>query len=125
MRVVYVAFGGEEAVPIRVLMAIAPTMYGQALAYALQMNRPQVEVVRVEPDELDGRPAGDQSHPVACNGSDDEAKALAPSWAALSYPRTVEADVYLGGRRSTIEDVRVEDVLVVMDEAEQLSAEAT
>jgi hypothetical protein len=43
----------------------------------------------------------------------------------LTYPKAVEADVCLGGRRSTIEDVRVEYVLEVMDEAERLSTEAT
>jgi hypothetical protein len=30
-------------------------MYGEALAYALAKDRPQAEVVRVEPGELDGQ----------------------------------------------------------------------
>jgi hypothetical protein len=59
---------------------------------------------------------------VVCNVATDEVRSLSPSWVVLSYPRAVEADVCLGGHRSTIEDVRVEDVLAVMDEAERLCA---
>ena len=100
-------------------------MYGEALAYALTKNRPTAEVVRVEPEELAGDVGGFEPQLVVCNGATDRVKALAPSWISLSYPRAVEADVCLGGRRSAMEDVGVEDVHAVMDEAERLSAEAT
>ena len=97
-------------------------MYGEALAYALSKNRPTTEVVRVEPGDLDAELEGFDPQLVVCNEATDEVRCLAPSWVALSYPRAIEADVCMGGRRSTIEDVRVEDVLAVMDEAERLSA---
>ena len=100
-------------------------MYGEALAYALSKDRPSAEVVRVEPGDLDAEVEGFGPRLVVCNEATDEVRALAPSWVALSYPRAVEADVCLGWRRSKMEDVRVEDVLAVMDEAERLSAGAT
>jgi hypothetical protein len=100
-------------------------MYGEALAYALSKNRPSAEVVRVEPGDLDAQLEGFGPRLVVCNEATEQVKSLVPSWAVLTYPRAVEADVCLGGRRSTIEDVRVEDVLAVMDEAERLSAGAT
>ena len=46
-------------------------MYGQALAYALQKNRPEAEVVRVEPEDLDG-----------------DLGASTPSWSSATRPPT-------------------------------------
>ena len=100
-------------------------MYGQALAYALSKNRPSAEVVRVDPEGLAGDLGGFVPRLVVCNEATEQVKSLVPSWAVLTYPRAVEADVCLGGRLSRIEDVGVEDVLAVMDEAERLSAETT
>jgi hypothetical protein len=100
-------------------------MYGEALAYDLSKNRLSAEVVRVEPEDLDAELEGFDPQLVVCNEATDEVRSLSPSWVVLSYPRAVEADVCLGGHRSTIEDVRVEDVLAVMDEAERLCAEPT
>jgi hypothetical protein len=97
-------------------------MYGQALAFALQQNRPQAEVVRVEPEDLDGDLGGFDPQLVVCNEATDRVRGLAPSWVALTYPRAVEAAVFLGGRRRRMEDVGVPDLLAVMDEAERLSA---
>lgn len=114
---------GEEAGLIRVLIAIYPRMYGEALAYVLKKNRPQAEVVRVEASELDGQLESFDPQLVVCNGPTDEVvKALAPSWVELSYEaRGITASVCLGGRRTTVEDVEVEDVLAMVDEAERLS----
>lgn len=111
---------GEEAALIRVLITIFPRMYGQTLAYALVKNRPAVEVSRIAPEELDGSLGGFDPHLVICNEANEAVKGLAHSWISLSYPRAIEADVCLGGRRSTIENVGVEDVLAVMDEAGRL-----
>ena len=100
-------------------------MYGEVLAYALAKNRPSAEVVRVDPEGLAGDLGGFVPRLVVFNEATDQVTTLAASWVALSYPKAIEANVCLGGRLSTIEDVRVEDVLAVMDEAERLSAEAT
>ena len=111
----------EEAGAIRVLIAIAPQMYGQALAYVLRKKRPQAEVMRVEPGELGGQLEGFDPQLVICNGATDEVKVLATSWVALSYEgRGITATVCLDGRRSTLEDVAVWDVLAIVDEAERL-----
>jgi hypothetical protein len=114
---------GEEAGLIRVLIAIDPRMYGEALAYALKKNRPQAEVVRVEAGELDGQLESFDPQLVVCNGPTDEvATVLAPSWVELSYEaKGITASVCLGGRRSRVEDVEVADVLAIVDEAERLS----
>jgi hypothetical protein len=99
-------------------------MYGEALAYTLRKNRPKAEVVRVEPGELDGQLDGFDPQLVVCNEAIDEVKALATSssWVALSYEaKGITATVCLDGRRSTIEDVEVKDVLAIVDEAERLS----
>jgi hypothetical protein len=97
-------------------------MYGEALAYALAKNRPQAEVVRVEAGELDGQLDGFHPQLVVCNAATIQVKALAASWVVLSYEaRGITASVYLQGRRSTVEDVQVADMVALMDEAERLS----
>ena len=100
-------------------------MYGETLAHALQMNRPKAEVVSAEPGDLDGALESFGPRLVVCNEATERVKTLVPSWVVLTYLKAVEADVCLGGRRSTIKDVGVADMLAVMDEAERLSAEAT
>jgi len=100
-------------------------MYGQVLAYALQMNRPKAEVARVEPGDLDAELEGFGPRLVVCNEVTERVKSLVPSWIVLTYLKAVEADVCLGGRRSTIKDVGLADMLAVMHEAERLSAKAT
>jgi hypothetical protein len=98
-------------------------MYGESLAYVLKKNRPQAEVVRVEASELDGQLESFDPQLVVYNGPPNEVvKALAPSRVELSYEaRGITASVCLGGRRTRVEDVEVEDVLAMVDEAERLS----
>ena len=100
-------------------------MYGEVLAYALAKNRPSAEVMRVDSEGLAGDLGGFVPRLVVCNEATDQVRFLAASWIALSYPKAIEADVCLGGRLSRIEDVGVEDVLAVMDEAERLTTETT
>jgi hypothetical protein len=92
-------------------------MYGEALAN----NRPTAEVLRFEPGELDGQLEGFDPQLVVCNEATERIRALATSWVELSYEaRGITASVCLDGRRSTVEDAEVKDVLAIMDEAERL-----
>jgi hypothetical protein len=116
------SYRGEEAGAIRVLIAIAPRMYGQVLAHAIAENRPAVEVLRVEPGEFDGEFDGFDPEFIVCNEATDRVKALASSWVVLTYvPRGIRATACLRGRRTTVENARMADMLAWVDEAERLS----
>ena len=95
-------------------------MYGEALAHTLANNRPQAEVLRLEPAELDGQLEGFDPQLVVCNEPTERIRAT--SWVSLSYEaRGITASVCLDGRRSTVEEVEVKDMLAIVDEAERLS----
>jgi hypothetical protein len=97
-------------------------MYSEALAHTLANNRPQAEVLRLEPAELDGQLEGFDPQLVVCNEATDRIRATATSWVSLSYEaRGITASVCLDGRRSTVEEVEVKDMLAIVDEAERLS----
>jgi hypothetical protein len=118
--VVYAASDrGEEANAIRVLIAIAPRMYGQVLAYSIAHNHPGVEVLRLEPGELDGRLEGFDPQLVVCNEATDRIRALAPSWVVLTYAArgSIDATACLRGRRSAVANVEMADMLALVDAA--------
>ena len=120
VAVVYAASDrGEEAGAIRVLIAIAPRMYGQVLAHSIAKTRPGAEVLRLEPGELDRRLEGFDPQLVFCSEATDRIRALAPSWVVLTYAArgAIDATACLRGRRSAVEDVGMADMLALVDRA--------
>lgn len=110
---------GEEAGAIRVLIAIAPKMYGQVLAHSIAENRPDVEVLRLEPAGLDGWLEGFDPQLIFCNEATDRIRAHAASWVVLAYPAggTMDATACLRGHRSALADVALADMLALVDAA--------
>ena len=104
---------------MRILVALAPQMYGEVLADTLSESRPACEVLRVAPEELDGELEHLLPGLVICNEATDEVQEQVPTWIALFYADDINATVCVSGHLSTIEGVVIEDVLEVVDEAEQ------
>jgi hypothetical protein len=104
---------------MRVLIAIAPKMYGQVLAHSIENNRPLVEVLRLAPAELAGRMEGFDPQLVVCNELTDRIRALVPSWVVLTYEAgaTMDATACLRGSRSAVADVQMADMLAMVDAA--------
>ena len=95
-------------------------MYGEVLAHYIAENRPAAEVLRVEPGEEDGEEFDPEF--IVCNEATDRVKSLASSWVVLSYvSRGIRASASLRGRRSTLENATMADMLALVDEAERLS----
>jgi hypothetical protein len=95
-------------------------MYSQVLAHSIAINRPGVEVLRLEPSGLDGRLVeGFDPQLVFCNEATDRIRAHAPSWVVLTYPAggPMDATACLRGRRSAVEDVGMADMLALVDAA--------
>lgn len=94
-------------------------MYGQVLAHSIAKNRPGVEVLRLDPSTLDGQLEGFDSQLVFCNEATDRIRAHAPSYVVLTYPAgaTMDATACLRGRRSTVEDFGMADMLALVDAA--------
>ena len=65
------AFGWGEATQIdmRILLAIAPTMYRRTFAHSIRGERPNDDVCLADPDALDREAPSFRPHTVVCNDS--------------------------------------------------------
>ena len=103
-------------------------MYREAIALAVQRNRPDAEVMLVPEGVLDGQVEGFAPHVLVRNDSD----AAVPERLLCSVVCRVEvlftdglsARVSVGGRSFTIEDASMEDLLALGDEAEAIASGA-
>jgi F420-dependent methylenetetrahydromethanopterin dehydrogenase len=106
---------------MRVLAACAPRYYREVVGEALRGLRPAIEVVIVDPDDLE-----------------DEVSHLDPDLVISVRPASIDpggrsawvqfvpyekpaATVSIGGRRQELEELMVEDLLSVVDQADELS----
>ncbi len=56
---------------------------------------------------------------VVCNEATDKVHKQVPTWVALLYQNDINATVCSEGRRSTVEGIDMEELLRIVDEAEQ------
>lgn len=101
----------------RVLVANEPRSYRQAIGATLQAMRPELEVLVVEPELLDYEVEHTGSDVVLCSEATPLVKACAVVWVDL-YPGGGQLSVICaGGRCLTCPDIRLEDLIEVVDRA--------
>jgi hypothetical protein len=109
---------------VRVLVTVEPRMYSEAIAVAVQRNRPEAEVMLVPEEILDGQVADFAPHVLVRNDSDRVVpEGLLGSVVCrmeVLYTDGMAARVSVGDRSYTIEDATMEDLLSLGDEAEEL-----
>ena len=109
---------------VRVLVTVEPRMYREAIAFAVQRHRPEAEVMLVPEEVMDGQVKEFAPHVLVRNDTD----AAVPEKLLGSVVCRVEvlftdhlsARVSAGGRTYTIEDATMENLLALVDEAEDL-----
>jgi hypothetical protein len=106
---------------MRILAACAPLYYREVIGQAISGLRPAVEVVILNPDELaDG---------VSHLDPDLVISVLPPSldpdgrsaWVEFVPYEKPGATVSMGGRRQELDELELEDLLSVVDQADELS----
>ena len=101
----------------RVLVANEPRSYRQAIAAALQVIRPDMEVLVVEPELLDDEVAHAEADVVVCSEVTQLVRARATVWIDL-YPGSGPLSVVcVKGRSSTCPDIEFADLIEVVDRA--------
>ena len=106
---------------MRILVAIAPRSYREALALSLQRHRPNAEVRIATPAVLDREVERFEPHVVVCNdGVTEKVRKSVPSWVEIMFHDSLNANVSVDARTSTVEDIATDDLLAVVDETEEL-----
>ena len=109
---------------VRVLVTLEPRMYREAIALAVQRNRPETEVMLVPEEVMDGQVKDFAPHVLVRNDSDravpEGLLGSAVCRMEILYTDGMTARVEAGGRSYTIENASMEDLLSLVDEAEGL-----
>ena len=109
---------------LRVLIAIAPTMYWETLELALLRYHPHVEVRITGPDALDKEVVSFEPHVVVCNNVTPTIRRSVPSWVEVPY-HSSDATIHVQGQgESTIEDISTGDLFMVIDRTEELLSDS-
>jgi len=80
---------------VRVLVAVEPLMYREAIAHILLQGRPQVEVRTAGPEDLAQEVESFLPHLVVCNVLSEKIKGTASSWVQILYEDSLDANVHV------------------------------
>jgi F420-dependent methylenetetrahydromethanopterin dehydrogenase len=111
----------QSKLGMRVLVACEPRYYREVIGEAIQGLRPAVEVVILDPEELEDRVSHldpdlvISAHPPSIDPGGRSA------WVEFVPYEKPAATVSLGGRREQLDEMTLEDLLWVVDQADELS----
>ena len=104
---------------IRVLVAIKPVLYREAIAGALQKHRPHLEVRTVAPEDLDGEVVRFEPHLVFCHQATAKVRERVPSWVEVAYEDSIDAAASISGESSKIHNIATSNLLSILDSAQE------
>jgi hypothetical protein len=113
---------------MRVLIAVQPLMYREAIALAIHNRRPDIEVLVGPEASLDGEVERFAPHLFLRNdtdGADTERLAGALCWIEVLYSDSLSARVSLDGEVWEIEDICMDDLISLIKRTERLIPENT
>jgi hypothetical protein len=102
-------------------MANEPRSYRETIAEAFRALRPGMEVITVEPADLDDSVRRLAPDVVICSEATDTVRENVPIWVEL-YPRhQARSVVSVGGRCEEYAEIELTDLLAILDRAEGLT----
>ena len=110
---------------VRVLVTMEPRMYREAIALAVQRDRPEAEVLLVPADVLDGQVGGFGPHLIVRNDSDAAVPERLLGGVVLRVEVLINDGMAVrvsprGGEPYEIADATIADLLALVDEAEAM-----
>ena len=103
----------------RVLVAIEPQMYRQVLAFDIRKQRPRSAVVLASPETLETEAKRMMPHLIIANEVPPKLKEMCFWVEVHTGGESLNADVSANGISTTIYDVSLQDLLAVVDKAEE------
>jgi hypothetical protein len=113
---------------IRVLVALSPRMYREAIALSIQSNRPGLDVRAAPPEQAEGELAGFRPHLLVHNDTapiPEPALLAVPCRVEVMYSDGMDARVSLDGRVERFGDMDVGGLLWAVDRATTLAGGET
>ena len=108
---------------VRILVAVEPRMYREAIALSLHQHRPDAEVLICPPESLEGEIGRFEPHLLVL----DEDGGTAPDGLTEVLYRveillgvSMDARISVDGQAREVKDICMEDLLAVVDEAEKM-----
>ncbi len=107
---------------MRILVAVAPTMYRETLAHIIRTDRPDDDVQLTDPDSLDREASSFGPHLIVCNDDAPEVQGVSvPSWVVIRYHDSLSASVFFDGQDPRlVQDMSLEDLIGVVEETQKL-----
>ncbi len=107
---------------MRILIAVAPTMYRETLAHIIQRDRPKDDVRFADPQALDREASSFLPHLIVCNDDASKVREVSiPSWVVIRYHDSLSASIFLDGQDTQlIQDIEIEDLLGVVEETQRI-----
>ena len=102
-----------------VLLANEPRAYRESIAEVFRQLRPNAEVITAEPEELEARISGLAPDVVICSEVTDVVRERVPFWVELYPDYGARSVLSVQGRCTTIEEIRLSDLLSIIDLAER------
>ena len=101
-----------------IVVANEPRAYREALAAALHALRPHIEVICIEPADLDGNVCHYSPRLVLCSRLTEAVKTCCDAWILLYPNRENRAVISVARHRTLVTNVELSHVLAVIDEVE-------
>jgi hypothetical protein len=105
---------------VRILITVSPLMYREAITLFIHRHRPGHDVRMVSPEASAFEVARFRPHLLVRNSNEgfgQQALASVPFWVEVSYSNGMDARISADGEVSEVDDVSMEDLLRVVDEA--------
>jgi hypothetical protein len=110
---------------MRVLVALSPRMYREAIALSIHRNRPGLDVRSAPPEDAERELANFLPSLLVHNDNPpipEVALADVPCRVEVRYSDSMSAGTHVGGRAEEVGDMGVGELLGVVDEAARLPA---
>jgi hypothetical protein len=107
---------------VRILVAIEPQMYGEVLAFHFRQERPLSEVVLASSQTLWAEAERMRPHLIIANEVSPELELKEKSsfyWVEVRMVDGLVVNISANGHSDTVEDVSLEDLVAVVDKAEE------
>ena len=105
---------------MRVLITVSPRMYREAITLFIHRQRPGHEVRMVSPKASANEVVRFRPHLLVRNDNDGFVRqplANVPFWVEVRYSDSMSATISAVGKVSEVDDISMEDLLRVVDEA--------